>query len=89
MLITLLGMSKRYGVRPSLMLDVDDAYAAYCLDEACLYIQSRIEIEGRMPRALEKLAEPQSNAETVQKLINSRGVDHNDYRRINIRASDS
>lgn len=73
-------MSRQYGLRPSSLLDIDDAYAAYCLDEACLYIQCRIENEGRLPRAIEKLTEPQSNAETVQNLINKGGIGHSDYR---------
>jgi len=81
-------MSRRYGERPSRLLEVDDAYTAYCLDEACLYIQCRIENEGRLPRALEKFTEPQSNAETVQNLINKGGVGHNDYRRNDSRKSD-
>ena len=33
----------RYGKRPSELLDIEDNYTAYCLDEACAYIMNRID----------------------------------------------
>jgi len=80
-LLSLLGMIKRYGQRPSLLVGVEDPYAAYCLDEACMYIMCRIESEGRLPRSLERLSEPRSNADAVAGMINTKGVKHRDYRR--------
>ena len=41
-------MSKRFKVRPSEILDIEDAYTAYCFDEACVYILSKIE-NGEKP----------------------------------------
>ena len=35
-------MAKLYMVRPSEILGITDAYTAFCLDEACAYITSRI-----------------------------------------------
>jgi len=74
-------MSKRYGRRPSRLVGVDDPYAAYCLDEACMYILCRIESDGRLPRSLERLSEPRSNCGAVAGMINTKGVKHHDYRR--------
>ncbi len=82
-----MGMSKRYSVRPSNLLGVNDAYAAYCIDEAVLYIMCRIEEEGRLPRSLERMTEPDSNRETVKQLMNTGGVEHIDLRGNNSRLS--
>lgn len=82
-------MSKRYRQRPSRILAVDDAYAAWCLDEACMYILCRIEADGRLPRSLERLSQPRSNADAVLGLINTKGVEHHDYRRNDIGISES
>jgi len=89
LLLSLLGMCKRYGTRPSALLDVEEQYAAWCLDEACMYILCRIESEGRLPRALQRLSEPSGNAGTVNGLINTKGVEHHDYRRNGIGVSDT
>ncbi|MBE6760228.1 MAG: hypothetical protein E7554_09135 [Ruminococcaceae bacterium] len=80
-LLSLLGMSKRYGQRPSLLLGVEDPYAAWCLDEACMYIMCRIENDGRLPRPLQRLSEPRGNSAAVLGMINTKGVEHHDYRR--------
>jgi len=82
-------MSKRYRQRPSRLVGVDDPYAAYCLDEACMYIQCRIEADGRLPRSLERLSEPRSNTDAVLGMINTKGVEHHDYRRNSIGISDA
>lgn len=41
-------MSKLYDTRPSILLDIEDAYTSYCFDEACAYITSRIK-DGEEP----------------------------------------
>lgn len=69
---------------PSGLLRIDDPYAAYCLDEACMYIMCRIEEDGRLPRAMERMTEPDSNRQTVEKLRHTGGVKHIDFRRNNI-----
>ncbi len=41
-------MSKKFKVRPSEILEIDDTYTAYCFDEACIYILSKVE-DGEKP----------------------------------------
>lgn len=41
-------MSRQYRERPSSFLGITDAYTAYCFDEACAYITSRIK-DGEEP----------------------------------------
>lgn len=41
-------MSKLYDVRPSVLLNIPDAYTSYCFDMACAYITSRIK-DGEEP----------------------------------------
>lgn len=41
-------MAKAYRKRPSELLELPDAYTAYCFDEACLYIEAR-RAEGVAP----------------------------------------
>ena len=36
-------------MRPSELLDIEDAYTAYCLDEACAFILYRIK-KGESPK---------------------------------------
>ncbi|MBQ4313584.1 MAG: hypothetical protein IJC18_05165 [Clostridia bacterium] len=82
-------MSKRFSARPSELMHIDDPYAAFCLDEACMYVMCRIEEDGKLPRAIEKLTEPQSNAQTVEIMKSTKGVLHIDYRRNGCRLSDA
>lgn len=35
-------MAVEFGVRPSQIIAVNDAFTAYCFDEACLYIKGRL-----------------------------------------------
>lgn len=46
--MNLLGVTTRYGCPPSNMMDIADPYTAYCFDEACAYIVSKIE-NGEKP----------------------------------------
>lgn len=41
--MTLLAMSQRYHKLPSEVLRVKDEYTAYCLDEACAFIMSKLD----------------------------------------------
>ena len=41
--MTVLAMSQRYRLRPSTLLEIDCAYTAYCFDEACTYIMSKMD----------------------------------------------
>ena len=50
--LRLIGTYKTLGFacRPSELLDIDDKYTAYCFDEACAYIISRLKA-GEKPQA--------------------------------------
>ena len=41
-------MSNLYRCRPSELLQVGEAYAAWCLDEACFYVKTKID-DGKEP----------------------------------------
>lgn len=72
-LLSLLAVSKRYNVRPSVIVGVENSYDAYCLDEACTYAMCLVE-EGRMPGG---------NEQTVKQLIGMKGVEFIDRSRNN------
>ena len=46
--IELLNMSKMYRCRPSELLHIHEEYAAWCLDEACTFVQMKID-DGEEP----------------------------------------
>lgn len=39
-------MSRRYKIRPSEILDINDSYTAYCFDEACDYLIEELSKEN-------------------------------------------
>lgn len=41
-ILNVLGVAKDCRCRPSTLLDITDAYTAYCFDEACTYISEMI-----------------------------------------------
>lgn len=41
-------LSKLYQIRPSKIAGIEDTYVAYCFDEACAYIQIRIDNEEKL-----------------------------------------
>ena len=42
-MLNLLGMSQRYRKTPAELLSITDEYTAYCLNEACAIIASKID----------------------------------------------
>lgn len=42
-ILNILAMAKRYRQRPSNIVGVDDEYAAYCFDEACIFLYNALE----------------------------------------------
>lgn len=48
-----MAMSKQYRTRPSELLGISDSYTAFCFDEACMFILSRI--EGMKEKDFDKL----------------------------------
>lgn len=51
----LLTMTEAYRQKPSELLAIEDQYAAFCFDEACLYIRSRMQA-GEQPQHKTKVA---------------------------------
>ena len=47
-ILNVLGLANVYHCRPSFLLDIADAYTAYCFDEACAYIIKQME-DGEEP----------------------------------------
>lgn len=73
-------MVKRYNARPSEIAGVRDEYAAYCLDEACMYILCKIEEDGCLPKKLESNMMPRSNHDFIRSLRNVKEVKTIDQR---------
>lgn len=81
-------MCKRYNERPSVLLRVDEPYAAYCIDEACSYALCKIEESGRIPAQFEKSIAG-TGYNTAMKYKNMKGVDFIDHRRYSGGLSDA
>ena len=47
-MLQLINMSNLYRCRPSDLLHIEEEYAAWCLDEACLFVKMKID-EGEEP----------------------------------------
>lgn len=45
-------MAKRFNQLPSKILNIEDEYTAYCFDEVCVYILTKIE-NGQLPHFVE------------------------------------
>ena len=77
-------MSKLYDVRPSVLLDIPDAYTSYCFDEACAYILGKLK-DGKKP-VFKKSAEKGRVKQHYNKLSDmykAMGFDNNSYVKIN------
>lgn len=46
--LQLVNMSETYRCRPSELLSIEEEYAAWCLDEACMFVRAKID-EGEEP----------------------------------------
>lgn len=58
-------LSKLYQIRPSKIAGIEDTYIAYCFDEACAYIQIRIDNEEKP--VFNKICNDKSNDKKVKK----------------------
>ena len=61
----------KWRIRPSMLLEIDDCYTAYCLDEACAYIGRQLEDE-KEPRFKSK----HKSFRDLYAGCDSRGVKH-------------
>lgn len=69
-MLSLIAMARTYGLRPSAALDIADPYTAWCLDEACAYMQ--VMIDGKK-RPIWRDAGG-SNNEDVVAMLRERGM---------------
>ena len=46
-------MARKYGKLPSQIVGIEETYTAFCLDEACAYIETQLE-QGKEPRWIDK-----------------------------------
>lgn len=58
-------LSKLYQIRPSKIAGIEDTYVAYCFDEACAYIQIRIDNEEKP--AFNKIGNDKKSKKRIKK----------------------
>lgn len=76
--MNVIAMSVEFNVRPSEIMGAQDSYTAYCFDEACMYIRSKI-VEGcPLPPEISGV---ECNRNFIDKFGSMRGVEFNDKRR--------
>lgn len=75
-------MSKLYRTRPSELLGIVDVYTAFCFDECCAYITSRIK-DGEEPvfkiKESEKIEKPHYGS--LRDMYNSLGYKNGSYKK--------
>lgn len=74
-------MSKLYHIRPSVMMDIPDAYTSYCFDMACAYIISRIK-DGEEPQFTisdDSIEKPHYNS--LRDMYKSMGYNNGGYKK--------
>ncbi len=84
-MLTLLASVRRFQGRPSDTMGISDSYTAWCFDEACLYLISKIEETGEVPDVWQEC----DNKTAVASMLQRRGVIFNDRRRNDKRKSDT
>lgn len=68
-IIQIINLAQHYKCKPSEILRIPEEYDAFCLDEACAYIHSRMQ-EGETPMFKKKY----STFSDVYRGLNQRGV---------------
>lgn len=58
-------LSKLYQIRPSKIAGIEDTYIAYCFDEACAYIQIRIDNEEKP--VFDKIGDDKKSKKRIKK----------------------
>ena len=52
--VRVIAVAQRYNKLPSEILHIDDEYTAFCLDEACAYINMQLEKGENKPQWIDK-----------------------------------
>ena len=60
-------MSKMYGCVPSSLLNIDDEYTSFCVNEACAYIRYMVEVEKQEPTIIRETGKHKSFSDVYQK----------------------
>ena len=58
-------LSKLYQIQPSKIAGIEDTYIAYCFDEACAYIQIRIDNEEKP--VFDKIGDDKKSKKRIKK----------------------
>ena len=74
-------MSKLYNVRPSEILGIVDAYTAFCLDEACTYITSKIQKGEEPDFNIQKESLEKQHYSSLRDMYNSMGFKNGSYKK--------
>lgn len=74
-------MSKLYRVRPSEILGIIDVYTAYCLDEACAYIISKIQKGEEPDFNIQKESLEKQHYSSLRDMYNSMGFKNGSYKK--------
>lgn len=72
-------MSKLYRIRPSEILGIVDVYTAYCLDEACAYITSKIQKGEEPDFNIQKESLEKQHYSSLRDMYSSMGFKNGSY----------
>lgn len=76
-ILNILIMAKRYRQRPSDILGVTDDYAAYCFDEACIFLYNALEEGKELHFKGDGIDKKPKHYKTVSEFYKSLGVSGN------------
>lgn len=75
-------MSKLYKIRPSEILGIVDVYTAFCLDEACAYITSKIKNGEEPDFNIQKESLEKRHYSSLRDMYNSMGFKNGSYKKV-------
>lgn len=67
-------MSKKYSVRPSSLLGIENEYPAYCFDEACVFLMSHLDEGKKLQFEQEEQKPKKKHYNSVTDFYSSLGV---------------
>lgn len=75
-------MSKLYNVRPSEILGIVDVYTAFCLDEACTYITSKIKNGEEPDFTIQNNSVEKPHYNSLRDMYSSMGFKNGSYTKV-------
>lgn len=75
-------MSKLYKTRPSEILGIVDVYTAFCLDEACAYITSKIKSGEEPDFNIQKESLEKRHYSSLRDMYSSMGFKNGSYKKV-------